>query len=213
MTFETDAFPPFAVDIRTRLHRQLGLPLDRPLLRSANALSFDDTQSGSAEASTSGRLLDVHVGIRPSGGGIPDTSATCSECFIFFGSACFRSAEASSTFRAGRQRSHLVEHVDSASKIHLILSSLSLDNTVHLSEGRIPTLAEAYGHRLRGCSCARSSSGVIFTQHSCPAIDEVPAYKSMQRKQLRVTRSVATNPAFVSSCSRPRQAQPHPRLV
>ncbi|GAQ78689.1 hypothetical protein KFL_000170350 [Klebsormidium nitens] len=55
------------VGIRTHLHRQLGLPLDRPLLRSANALLSADAEPGSAEASTSGRLLDVHAGIRPSG--------------------------------------------------------------------------------------------------------------------------------------------------
>lgn len=75
LTFLETTMPVFAVTIRTRLHRHLGLPLDRPLLRSANALSFDDAQAGSAEASTSGRLLDVHVGIKPSGGGSADSDA------------------------------------------------------------------------------------------------------------------------------------------
>lgn len=30
----------FAVDVRKSLHLRLGLPLDRPLLRTANALDF-----------------------------------------------------------------------------------------------------------------------------------------------------------------------------
>lgn len=40
-----------------------GLPQDRPLLRAANALSFEAKDSASA----TGRLSDVHVGLLPSG--------------------------------------------------------------------------------------------------------------------------------------------------
>eukprot|EP00850_Spirogloea_muscicola_P002027 SM000007S20987 [mRNA] locus=s7:1290729:1296304:+ [translate_table: standard] len=57
------------VDIRMDLHRRLGLPMDRPLLRTANAMSFN--AEGSPTTGT--RLVDVHVGLQPSGvvGGQP----------------------------------------------------------------------------------------------------------------------------------------------
>eukprot|EP00850_Spirogloea_muscicola_P020334 SM000212S06927 [mRNA] locus=s212:239709:245246:- [translate_table: standard] len=57
------------VDIRTDLHRRLGLPMDRPLLRTANAMSFSAERS----PTTGTRLMDVHVGLQPSGvvGGQP----------------------------------------------------------------------------------------------------------------------------------------------
>ena len=58
---------------RKALHRMLGLPLNRPLLRVANACDFDGAGSGAALAAalaaggTGGRprLGDVHVGLPP----------------------------------------------------------------------------------------------------------------------------------------------------
>ncbi|GJP39134.1 hypothetical protein CLOM_g23521, partial [Closterium sp. NIES-68] len=54
-------------DMRSTLHQRLGLPLDRPMLRIASALSLsapaaaaDDTQAPSKAAL---RLWDVHVGL------------------------------------------------------------------------------------------------------------------------------------------------------
>ena len=47
---------------RRALHRRLLLPLDRPMLCSANALSFGETGS-----SHSTILQNVHEGIAPSG--------------------------------------------------------------------------------------------------------------------------------------------------
>ncbi|CAN0900887.1 Probable Ufm1-specific protease [Linum grandiflorum] len=58
------------VEVRESLHRRLGLPVDRPLLRIANALSFsgvkDNTIRNSGRKGTS-LLKDVHVGIPVSG--------------------------------------------------------------------------------------------------------------------------------------------------
>ena len=50
--------------VRARLHQRLRLPLDRPQLRAAQALSFgaDPNPSGGT-----GRLADVHVGLPPPG--------------------------------------------------------------------------------------------------------------------------------------------------
>ncbi len=60
---------------RQQLHAQMGLPPDRPLLRIANALVFREPGCAAA-AATSGRsprLMDVHVGLPPSG--VPGGSA------------------------------------------------------------------------------------------------------------------------------------------
>jgi hypothetical protein len=52
------------VKSRTALHQRLGLPLDRPLLRVANALT---TMESTSTSRGSRRLCDVHVGLPPSG--------------------------------------------------------------------------------------------------------------------------------------------------
>ncbi|KAL3692346.1 hypothetical protein R1sor_005997 [Riccia sorocarpa] len=51
---------------RKKIHRRLGLTLDRPLLRAANAISFKNADAG-ARTSGSRRLTDVHVGLVNSG--------------------------------------------------------------------------------------------------------------------------------------------------
>ena len=58
---------------RQRLHAQMGLPSDRPLLRIANALAFREPGRALAAAATNSRLADVHVGL-PSYG-VPGGSA------------------------------------------------------------------------------------------------------------------------------------------
>ena len=50
--------------LRQGLHHRLGLPQDRPLLRMANALNFEEAAASTASTS---RLRDVHVGIADSG--------------------------------------------------------------------------------------------------------------------------------------------------
>lgn len=59
------------VGARQRLHTLLGLPLNRPLLRSANALDWavqgEDSGGGSGAGSVA-RLRDVHVGLVAPGG-------------------------------------------------------------------------------------------------------------------------------------------------
>ncbi|CAH2064868.1 unnamed protein product [Thlaspi arvense] len=63
------------VDVRKSLHMRLGLPIDRPLLRTANALDLsvnDDSKSNIKKRATwamSGSILlkDVHIGIPSSG--------------------------------------------------------------------------------------------------------------------------------------------------
>ncbi|XP_073013802.1 probable Ufm1-specific protease isoform X1 [Typha latifolia] len=61
-------------EIRKSLHLRLGLPLDRPLLRIANALSFSirGSREGNLTKDGSSLLRDVHTGIPSSGvsGGI-----------------------------------------------------------------------------------------------------------------------------------------------
>ena len=58
---------------RTRLHLTLGLPLDRPLLRLANAVDPGAATASAAGAAAGrggkagGRLADVHAGLGPSG--------------------------------------------------------------------------------------------------------------------------------------------------
>ena len=67
-------------DRRLSLHRLLRLPTDRPLLRSANSLSFHDSEQagtgvidvalkndGTGKNLVSKRLMNVHLGIPPSG--------------------------------------------------------------------------------------------------------------------------------------------------
>ncbi|CAN8254897.1 unnamed protein product [Cochlearia groenlandica] len=57
------------VDIRKSLHLRLGLPLDRPLLRTANALDLyvnDDSNSNTKKRGST-LLKDVHIGIPSSG--------------------------------------------------------------------------------------------------------------------------------------------------
>jgi hypothetical protein len=60
----------FAVDVRKLLHLRLGLPLDRPLLRIANALdlSVNDDSKSNMNRRGSTLLKDVHIGIPSSGG-------------------------------------------------------------------------------------------------------------------------------------------------
>ncbi|XP_068651394.1 probable Ufm1-specific protease [Aristolochia californica] len=53
-------------EVRKSLHLRLGLPLDRPLLRVANALTFDHTKDKSTRNSSQ-LLKDVHNGISCSG--------------------------------------------------------------------------------------------------------------------------------------------------
>lgn len=50
---------------RARLHRRLRLPLDRPQLRAAQAVSFGADPNPSPGGT--GRLSDVHVGLPPPG--------------------------------------------------------------------------------------------------------------------------------------------------
>jgi hypothetical protein len=59
----------FAVDVRKLLHLRLGLPLDRPLLRIANALdlSVNDDSKSNMNRRGSTLLKDVHIGIPSSG--------------------------------------------------------------------------------------------------------------------------------------------------
>ncbi|KAL2635471.1 hypothetical protein R1flu_006950 [Riccia fluitans] len=54
------------VEWRKKLHRRLGLTLNRPLLRAANSISFKNVDAGS-RTSGSRRLTDVHVGLVNSG--------------------------------------------------------------------------------------------------------------------------------------------------
>ncbi|CDY49718.1 BnaA03g47440D [Brassica napus] len=57
------------VDVRKSLHMRLGLPLDRPLLRTANALdlSVNDDSRSNTKKRGSIQLKDVHIGIPSSG--------------------------------------------------------------------------------------------------------------------------------------------------
>lgn len=57
------------VDVRKSLHMRLGLPLDRPLLRTANALdlSVNDDSRSNIKKRGSTQLKDVHIGIPSSG--------------------------------------------------------------------------------------------------------------------------------------------------
>ncbi|ESQ45722.1 hypothetical protein EUTSA_v10010185mg [Eutrema salsugineum] len=57
------------VDVRKSLHLRLGLPLDRPLLRTANALdlSVNDGSRSNIKKRGSTLLKDVHIGIPSSG--------------------------------------------------------------------------------------------------------------------------------------------------
>ncbi|GAV62557.1 Peptidase_C78 domain-containing protein [Cephalotus follicularis] len=58
------------VEVRRSLHLRLGLPLDRPLLRIANALDFSMVKDGSRSTLTQKGLpllKDVHIGIPSSG--------------------------------------------------------------------------------------------------------------------------------------------------
>ncbi|CAA0813359.1 Probable Ufm1-specific protease [Striga hermonthica] len=54
------------VEARRTLHRRLGLPLDRPLLRIANAINFS-TVMDKSNSKGSSLLKDVHLGIPNSG--------------------------------------------------------------------------------------------------------------------------------------------------
>lgn len=61
--------------LRARLHTQLGLPVDRPLLRAANALSWETHgvaagggAVGAAAVPRAARLRNVHEGLAPPGG-------------------------------------------------------------------------------------------------------------------------------------------------
>jgi hypothetical protein len=53
----------FAVEHRKALHHRLGLPLDRPMLRVANALTLASLESSSNHSAGGNRLLDVHIGL------------------------------------------------------------------------------------------------------------------------------------------------------
>ncbi|KAG2329638.1 hypothetical protein Bca52824_000818 [Brassica carinata] len=57
------------VDVRKSLHMRLGLPLDRPLLRTANALDLSVTDDSRSNTKKRGSFLlkDVHIGIPSSG--------------------------------------------------------------------------------------------------------------------------------------------------
>lgn len=58
------------VELRRSLHVRLGLPLDRPLLRIANAINFlqiKDSSKGNLTRRGSSLLKDVHIGIPGSG--------------------------------------------------------------------------------------------------------------------------------------------------
>ncbi|CAF2110342.1 unnamed protein product [Brassica oleracea var. botrytis] len=57
------------VDVRKSLHMRLGLPLDRPLLRTANALdlSVNDDSRSNTKKRGSIQLKEVHIGIPSSG--------------------------------------------------------------------------------------------------------------------------------------------------
>uniref|UniRef100_A0A1J3HZW4 Probable Ufm1-specific protease n=1 Tax=Noccaea caerulescens TaxID=107243 RepID=A0A1J3HZW4_NOCCA len=57
------------VDVRKSLHMRLGLPLDRPLLRTANALDLSVNDDSRSNIKKRGSILlkDVHIGIPSSG--------------------------------------------------------------------------------------------------------------------------------------------------
>ncbi|GKE53616.1 hypothetical protein Tco_1488772, partial [Tanacetum coccineum] len=56
-------------EIRKSLHLRLGLPLDRPLLRIASAMTIaKEGASGNTLRKGTSLLKDVHVGIPSSGG-------------------------------------------------------------------------------------------------------------------------------------------------
>ncbi|KAF8100085.1 hypothetical protein N665_0231s0024 [Sinapis alba] len=57
------------VDVRKSLHMRLGLPLDRPLLRTANALDLSVNDDSRSNTKKRGSILlkDVHIGIPSSG--------------------------------------------------------------------------------------------------------------------------------------------------
>ncbi|XP_030494344.2 probable Ufm1-specific protease isoform X2 [Cannabis sativa] len=57
------------VEVRKALHLRLGLPLDRPLLRAANALNFFTSHGLKSDSIKKGSTLlkDVHIGIPSSG--------------------------------------------------------------------------------------------------------------------------------------------------
>ncbi|CAH8307231.1 unnamed protein product [Eruca vesicaria subsp. sativa] len=57
------------VDVRKSLHMRLGLPLDRPLLRTANALDLSVNDESRSNTKKRGSILlkDVHIGIPSSG--------------------------------------------------------------------------------------------------------------------------------------------------
>ncbi|BFI30697.1 Ufm1-specific protease 2 [Marchantia polymorpha subsp. ruderalis] len=55
------------VEERKNLHRRLGLTLDRPLLRTANAVCLRNIEAVASRTSGTKRLTDVHVGLINSG--------------------------------------------------------------------------------------------------------------------------------------------------
>lgn len=79
-----------SVEQRKALHRRLGLPLDRPLLRTANALSpglalLTADDSAAARLAGAKRLQNVHIGLPPSGSKpAPNLETAVVECMHLF---------------------------------------------------------------------------------------------------------------------------------